>query len=40
MQATKERAKFTGTMPEFFQFLRTDPQFYAKTPRELLAYSA
>ncbi len=40
MQATKERAKFTGTMPEFFQFLRTDPQFYAKTPRELLSYSA
>ena len=27
-------------MAEFFQFLRTDPQFYAKTPRELLSYSA
>ena len=40
MRATKERAKFTGTMAEFFHFLRTDPQFYAKTPRELLAYSA
>jgi uncharacterized protein (DUF885 family) len=40
MQATKERANFTGTMAEFFHFLRTDPQFYAKTPRELLAYSA
>jgi uncharacterized protein (DUF885 family) len=40
MEATKQRAKFTGTMAEFFQFLRTDPQFYAKTPRELLAYSA
>jgi uncharacterized protein (DUF885 family) len=40
MRATKERAGFTGTMAEFFEFLRTDPQFYAKTPRELLAYSA
>jgi uncharacterized protein (DUF885 family) len=40
MEATKRRAGFTGTMPEFFAFLRTDPQFYAKTPRELLAYSA
>ena len=37
MEATKQRAKFTGTMAEFFQFLRTDPQFYAKTPRELLS---
>jgi uncharacterized protein (DUF885 family) len=40
MQATKQRAGFEGTMAEFFQFLRTDPQFYAKTPRELLLYSA
>ena len=40
MQATKQRANFTGTMAEFFQFLRTDPQFSAKTPRELLSYSA
>jgi uncharacterized protein (DUF885 family) len=40
MQETKKKAEFTGTMAEFFQFLRTDPQFYAKTPRELLSYSA
>jgi uncharacterized protein (DUF885 family) len=40
MEATRQRANFTGTMAEFFHFLRTDPQFYARTPRELLAYSA
>ena len=40
MEATKQRAGFTGTMAEFFTFLRSDPQFYAKTPRELLSYSA
>jgi uncharacterized protein (DUF885 family) len=40
MEATKKKANFSGTMAEFFNFLRTDPQFYAKTPRELLAYSA
>jgi uncharacterized protein (DUF885 family) len=40
MQATKDRAGFTGSMAEFFEFLRTDPQFYAKTPHELLADSA
>jgi len=40
MEATKQKAGFTGTMAEFFNFLRTDPQFYAKTPRELLSYSA
>ncbi|WGL15219.1 DUF885 domain-containing protein [Microbulbifer bruguierae] len=27
---------FDGSFEEFTEFLRTDPQFYAKTPRELL----
>ena len=27
---------FTGDFPAFLKFLRTDPQFYAKTPQELL----
>jgi uncharacterized protein (DUF885 family) len=40
VEATKERAGFKGTMGKFFDFLRTDPQFYARTPRELLSYSA
>ncbi|WP_129791654.1 DUF885 family protein [Sphingosinicella sp. CPCC 101087] len=40
MEQTRERAGFDGTLAEFIQFLRTDPQFYAKTPRELLAAAA
>lgn len=40
MQATMEQTGFKGTLPEFVIFLRTDPQFYAKTPRELLARAA
>ena len=40
MEDTKRKAGFSGTMAEFFHFLRTDPQFYARTPRELLSYSA
>jgi uncharacterized protein (DUF885 family) len=40
MQTVMERSGFKGTLPEFMTFLRTDPQFYAKTPRELLSYSA
>ena len=40
MEVTKQRADFNGTLEEFMTFLRTDPQFYAKTPRELLSYSA
>jgi uncharacterized protein (DUF885 family) len=40
METVMQRAGFTGTLAEFMTFLRTDPQFYAKTPRELLSYSA
>lgn len=32
--------EFDGGIPEFFEFLRTDPQFYAKTPDELMGVSA
>ncbi|MEO9078614.1 MAG: DUF885 family protein [Rhodanobacter sp.] len=31
---------FKGSFPAFLKFLRTDPQFYAKTPQELLDKSA
>jgi uncharacterized protein (DUF885 family) len=40
METTKTKAGFTGSMAEFMTFLRTDPQFYAKTPKELLANAA
>ena len=39
MEKTKEQAGFKGTMAEFFQFLRTDPQFYSKNEDELLEYT-
>jgi uncharacterized protein (DUF885 family) len=31
---------FEGSFAEFLAFLRSDPQFYAKTPRELLAIAS
>ncbi|SFR87937.1 DUF885 domain-containing protein [Sphingomonas jatrophae] len=40
MEAAKAKAGFTGTLDAFKQFLRTDPQFYAKTPDELMGVSA
>jgi uncharacterized protein (DUF885 family) len=40
MEAVKAQTGFKGTMPEFLKFLRTDPQFYPKTPKELLSFSA
>ncbi len=40
MEKVKEAAGFEGTRTDFIQFLRTDPQFYPKTPKELLMYAA
>lgn len=40
MQKTMRDAGFKGSFKEFLTFLRTDPQFYAKTPNELLGFSA
>ena len=40
MQVTMLRAGFTGDLPAFLRFLRSDPQFYAKTPEELLMRAA
>ena len=34
------KSGFEGTFAEFLNFLRTDPQFYAKTPGELLRHAA
>ncbi len=40
MDATMKSTGFKGDMPAFLHFLRTDPQFYAKTPDELLMRAA
>lgn len=40
MRQTMRDANFNGTFEEFLTFLRTDPQFYAQTPDELLMTSA
>ncbi len=40
MQETMKRAGFQGDLPAFLRFLRTDPQFYAKSPQELLMRAA
>jgi uncharacterized protein (DUF885 family) len=41
MQAILTKVGFKGTLPDFFTKLRTDPQFFYKTPEELLeAYRA
>lgn len=40
MQATMRQTGFKGDFPAFLHFLRTDPQFYAKTPEELLMRAA
>lgn len=40
MEQVREEAGFKGTLAEFVLFLRSDPQFVAKTPDELMGVSA
>ncbi len=40
MLLTMQEANFKGDLPAFLAFLRTDPEFYAKTPDELLMRAA
>lgn len=40
MHAVRREAGFDGDLPAFLRFLRTDPQFYARTPQELLAHAS
>ncbi len=40
MLAVMKEVDFKGDLPAFLTFLRTDPQFYAKTPDELLKDAA
>jgi len=40
MEAIVRELGFRGSFDEFLAFLRSDPQFYAKTPEEVLRYAA
>jgi uncharacterized protein (DUF885 family) len=40
MLGVMQESGFTGDFPAFLKFLRTDPQFQAKTPQELLMRAA
>ena len=40
MQEIISQLNFKGSFSDFLQFLRTDPQFYAKTPQQLLEKAA
>lgn len=40
MEAIVREVGFKGSFPEFLAFLRTDPQFYARTPEQLLREAA
>ena len=40
MNEVMRQAGFDGDLAAFLQFLRTDAQFYARTPHELLAHAA
>ena len=39
MEEIIQEVNFKGTLKEFIMFLRNDPQFYAKTPEELLKHA-
>ena len=39
MKKIIKELKFQGSFEDFFKFLRTDNQFYANTPKELLMYA-
>ncbi len=40
MQQIIDQVEFDGSFKEFLEFLRTDPQFYAQSPEELLKEAA
>jgi uncharacterized protein (DUF885 family) len=40
MREVMRKTGFTGDLPEFIAFLRTDPRFYPKTPDELMRYAS
>lgn len=40
MQQVIDDVQFEGSFADFVSFLRSDPQFYAKTPDELMRYAA
>jgi uncharacterized protein (DUF885 family) len=40
MEDVKRQAGFDGDLQAFLRFLRTDAQFYARTPHELLAHAS
>ena len=40
MEGIITEVKFKGSFADFIQFLRTDNQFYAKTPQDLLNYAS
>lgn len=40
MKATIAKTGFKGSFADFLAFLRSDPQFYARTPDELLGFSS
>jgi uncharacterized protein (DUF885 family) len=40
MQGVMRKVAFQGDFPQFLHFLRTDPQFYASTPEQLMRETA